>query len=129
MAKQKLDGRTILVVEDEPFIALDLAQTFEAAGAIVTMVRTLPQALAAVESDGLSAAILDHALGQDDSSQLCERLDERRIPYMLYSGLDQVDGACGEAPLLRKPAPPKTLISAVERLLENKSCVSCSQHR
>jgi len=113
MAQQRLDGRNILVVEDEPFIALDLTETLEAVGAQVTMARTLPEALTAVQDSGLSAAILDHAIGPDKSSQVCEKLDGREIPYVMYSGADQIDGPCGDAPLIQKPAPPDTLVNAV----------------
>jgi len=77
-----LVGRSILIVEDEPLIALDIRRSFEAAGARVVVMRTLQTALAAVEDPDLSAAILDHALGKDDSSQLCERLKERDIPFV-----------------------------------------------
>jgi hypothetical protein len=33
MERPKLNGRTILVVEDEPLIALDIVQAFQTAGA------------------------------------------------------------------------------------------------
>ena len=59
--------------------------------------RSLRDALVAVEDGALSAAILDHALGDGDSSQFCERLKERNIPYVLYSGFSHLDGACGDA--------------------------------
>jgi hypothetical protein len=39
-----------------------------------------------VEHDGLSAAIMDHALSDGDSTDLCARLKERGIPYLSYSG-------------------------------------------
>jgi DNA-binding response OmpR family regulator len=61
-----LAGRSILIVEDEPLIALDIQRGFEAAGARVMTMRSLQTALAAVEDPDLSAAILDHALGKDD---------------------------------------------------------------
>jgi PleD family two-component response regulator len=58
----KLHGRSILIVEDEPLIALDIAQAFEDAGAEIVVTSTLHHALVLVEHDGLSAAVLDHAL-------------------------------------------------------------------
>jgi CheY-like chemotaxis protein len=86
MQRPSLDGRSILVVEDEPLIAMDIAQAFEATGAALTTTNTLHHAMILVEHDGLSGAILDHSLGDGDSSLLCTRLKERGIPFMIYSG-------------------------------------------
>ena len=77
-----LAGRAILVVEDEALIALDIAQALEAAGAAVTTTNTLKHALILVEHDGLCGAILDHALGDGDSSLLCSRLTERKFRFL-----------------------------------------------
>lgn len=70
-----LKGLSILVVEDEPLIALDIAVAFEESGAHITSTNTLKHAVLLVEHDGLSGAILDHALPDGDSSILCQRLD------------------------------------------------------
>ena len=61
---------------------------------------TLKEALVLVEHDGLSLAILDHALGDGDSTRLCERLRERGIPFLIYSGL---------LPKSRRPISPRSL--------------------
>ena len=78
-----LTGRLILIVEDEPLIAMDLAQAFERAGARVVSANTLRHAVLLVENDDLSAAVLDHGLGDGDSSRLCERLKQREVPFLL----------------------------------------------
>jgi DNA-binding NtrC family response regulator len=113
----RLDGRSILIVEDEPMIALDIAQAFELAGASVVTTNTLRQATLLVENDGLSAAVLDHALGDGTSDQLCERLKVKAIPFVTYSGFSRLDGACGEAPSIAKPADPADIVRIVARLL------------
>jgi len=113
----KLHGWEVLIVEDEPLIALEIAQAFHDVGARVTTTTTLKQAVTLVEHDGLAAAILDHALGDGDSTTLCERLKERNIPFVIYSGLDKVSGACAEGVLLGKPASADVLIATVEGLL------------
>ena len=46
-----------------------------------------------VEHDGLSGAILDHSLGDGNSSLLYARLKERGIPFLIYSGLEKVEGS------------------------------------
>jgi len=52
-----------------------------------------------VEHHGLSAAVLDHALGDGDGSLLCAGLKERDIPFLIYSS-----GECKGAPQVYKPA-------------------------
>jgi len=113
---RKLAGRSILIVEDEPFIAIEIVDAFKTAGAAVATATSLKQALVLVEHEGLAAAILDHALGDGDSSQLCARLKERDIPFVIYSGFSKIEGVCAEAPLVKKPASPDVLIATVEGL-------------
>jgi len=113
-----LTGRSILIVEDEPLIVMDITQAFEGSGAELTTTNTLRHALLLVEHDGLSAAILDHALGDGDSSLLYARLRERGVPFLIYSGYARGEGAaCQDAPYIGKPAPHQTLRTAVEDLI------------
>ena len=93
MERPTLQGRSILIVEDEPIIVMDLTQALEHTGAAVTSTNTLKHALLLVEHDGLSAAILDHALGDDNSTLLYKRLKERGIPFLIYSGFPKIEGA------------------------------------
>lgn len=115
--ERPLAGRVILVIEDEPLIALDIQQAFEEAGAATLSARTLADALNAVEEPTLSAAIVDHVLGDDDSSELCQRLEERNIPFVTYSGIANVNGPCGMAKHIDKPASPSILVTTVKALL------------
>jgi DNA-binding response OmpR family regulator len=121
---RSLDGRSILIVEDEPLVALDIAYAFQAAGAHIIMERTLPSALLAAENSGLSAAILDHGLGDGDSSQLCKRLTERGIPFVVHTGYSEVDGVCSSGVHIGKPADPQVLVTAVEGLLRVRAPAS-----
>jgi len=115
--KGSLRGRSILIVEDEPLIVMDITQALEDSGAELTTTNTLRHALLLVEHDGLSAAILDHALGDGDSSLLCARLKKRGIPFVIYSGYERVEGACKGAPHIAKPASQQELLAAVENLI------------
>ena len=115
-----LTGRSILIVEDEPLIAIDVQIVFEAAGAKTTLARTLKAALVAAEAADLSAAILDHALGDGNSAQLCERLKERDIPFLIYSGFKEFDGARNDGAHVEKPATPSVLIASVVGLLARR---------
>ena len=87
--------------------------------AALTTTNTL-YALILVEHDGLSGAILDHALGDGDSSLLYARLRERGIPFLIYSGFDAVGGASAGAPHISKPAAPGELVAAMEKLIRER---------
>jgi len=115
--KGSLTGRSILVVEDEPLIAMAISQALEESGAEVTTTNTLRHALLLVEHDGLSAAILDHSLGDGNSSLLYARLRERGIPFVIYSGFERRVVSCKDAPHISKPASAEVLLAAMEDLI------------
>ena len=118
MDRHTLAGRSILIVEDEPLIALGIVQAFEVAGAEVKAARTLAEAKSLVEQDPLSAAVLDFGLGDDDADALCERLAARSIPFVLHSGYGRVGEAHRGGIVIPKPADPITLVTALAKALE-----------
>jgi CheY-like chemotaxis protein len=59
MTTRTLDGRAILIVEDEPLILLDMTTALEATGAAITSTNTLKHAMLLVEHDGLACAVLE----------------------------------------------------------------------
>jgi DNA-binding response OmpR family regulator len=115
-----LRGRSTLLVEDEPLIGMDIRTALENAGAHVTATTTVRHALILAAHDGLAAAIMDHALADGDSAEMCARLKARGIPYVSYSGYDPVKGASDDAPHVSKPASMDTLLTAVEGLLADR---------
>ena len=119
-----LAGRSILVVEDNPIISMDVVQGLQVAGASVSAARALSDALRKVDCLSLSAAVLDHALNDGDASQICARLDERNIPFVIYSGYDYVEGPCSEGEHVRKPVRPEVLVAAVVDMLRDRERAS-----
>jgi DNA-binding response OmpR family regulator len=115
-----LTGRLILIVEDEPLIALNMTLAFEDEGAWVTRARTLKEALIGVEDFALSVGILDHALSDGDNSRVCERMKERNIPFIAYSGYDHPRGPCLGGVHIRKPASMSLLVTTVKDLLAHR---------
>lgn len=107
MERPKLHGRSILIVENEPLIALDIAQAFEDAGAEMVVTSTVHHALVLVEHDDLSAAVLDHAPPDGDSSPLCERLRDRKLPFVIHSGLTKLHGRAQRESTLPSPRARK----------------------
>jgi CheY-like chemotaxis protein len=112
-----LFGRTILVVEDEFLIALDIVTALEGAGANVVAATTLDRATQFVERDELSAAVLDFGLRGGDANGLCARLNERDVPYVLHSAYSHLGDQCHRGVVVPKPANPSALIDALLRLL------------
>ena len=115
--ERPLEGRSILVVEDEPLIALDVTRMLKEAGATVHMARTLADALSKADDPDLSAAVLDHGLKDADTSEVCAKLKERGIPFLLYSGYTNIEGVCSEGELVHKPAHPAVLVATVADVL------------
>lgn len=114
----ELTGFKILIVEDEPIVALDIVSAFEEAGASVSVATTLTEATSIVEQGGLSAAVLD--FGQD-SNELCTRLRERGSPFVLYSGYGIFGDTCVGGVVIPKPAAPAALVEAISGLLRPTS--------
>ena len=113
-------GCWILVVEDQTLVALDIAHSFSEAGATVLRAATLKEGWRLAEHAQLSAAILDFGLSDGDSGVLCARLTERGIPFVVFTGYDEVPETCRAGVLVRKPARPETLLETVAQLLERK---------
>ena len=121
MQRPSLEGRHVLIVEDEPLIAYDIAQAFEPTGAVLTTTTTLEHALILAQHDNLSAAILDHALPDGDCSELCKVLTQRDIPFVVYSGFGPSSDACKHAQHLSKPADPQLLVTVLQDLILGRS--------
>jgi DNA-binding response OmpR family regulator len=115
-----LRGCSILVVEDEAPIAMNIVTALEAAGANATTTTSVCHALILAEHDGLSAAVMDHALSDGDSTALCARLKERGIPYVSYGGHGPVEGASENSIYISKPVTMEVLVNALEGLLVGK---------
>lgn len=115
-----LVGCTVLIVEDEPLIALDISRVVERAGANTLQARSLADARRLVDHDGLSAAVLDFGLGDGDAAALCDRLSERGIPFVLHSGYDHPSEACSQGIVIPKPASPQTIVDALLKSLETR---------
>jgi DNA-binding response OmpR family regulator len=120
MSRPHLQGSSILVVEDEPLITMDISMAFEHTGAHLTTTNTVKHARLLVEHDGLTAAILDHALADGECTNLCARLLERNIPFLMYSGAEKsTEGPCKDAPHISKPSTHERLLDAMEELIRD----------
>ncbi len=104
----KTQTSRILVVEDEPLIALDLMLGFEEAG--LTVVGVAPDvdiAMRMIADDPPDMATLDYNLGNQTCSDVAHLLDRLDIPFV-YVTAQLIEREIGVtlpvAPLVRKPA-------------------------
>jgi DNA-binding response OmpR family regulator len=117
MGNTELAGHSILIVEDEPLVALDIVDCFTKAGASVLRAQKLEDGLRLAGHPDLSAAVLDFGLSDGEGTALCERLKERGIPFVLHSGYSHVHDACLAGVVIPKPAHPSALVAAIAQLL------------
>ena len=117
--RRSLHGMPILVVEDDPLIALDLKATLENAGVVVLgPARRLVDAMLLAENSLPVAAVLDVRLEVGTSLPLAQWFAERDVPYLFQtSDATLIDAAYSAAPVLRKPFRPEQLIAALVALL------------
>jgi len=112
-----LSGRCILIVEDEPLITMEIAAVLESARASVCTAATLQQALRLAEEPELALAIIDLALGRETPLKVCNRLAERSVPFLIYSGYSDIPPECKPHAVLHKPADRETILRAVAALI------------
>src|SRR5215469_2491681 len=112
-----MKGHTILIVEDDPLIRLELTNLFESVGAQVIGARTGEEALKAIGEFRICAALLDYGLQEDNAAQLCRRLLECQIPYMFYTGYPDLEQIYPHAVIVEKPASGAVLLGAMADLI------------
>jgi len=120
---RRLENRSVLVVEDNPIIALDLQIILEAAGAtVVGPAYDLSKALNLIEANNVNAAVLDYLLQAGDTLPLARVLGERGIPFLFQtSDPESVARKHAGALILPKPYRPDQLTSAVYSLVRETS--------
>jgi DNA-binding response OmpR family regulator len=110
----------ILIVEDEPMIALTLQDVLVDAGFEVTGVAgKLEKALALIESAGCDAAIVDANLAGVSASPAALALAARNLPFILLSGYspEQLRDSFPATLFMKKPCHPAELIQALKTIV------------
>ncbi len=78
--------RTLLVLEDEPLIAITVVDELEAAGFSVTSVMSCEEAIASLECNTPDAVVVDVVVRDGSSEAVASKLVEAKIPFIVYSG-------------------------------------------
>ena len=81
-----LDGKQILVIEDDPVIAADYHFRLRRLGATDTIEPSNQRALEYLGTHHVDAAIVDYHLGDGPCVPVVEFLTSLRIPFILVSG-------------------------------------------
>lgn len=79
-------GARILLLEDEPIIAMTLADLLEDRGCTVHLAHSLSAASDAIEDGEFDAAILDINIAGNKSYGVAERLLHLAVPFVFASG-------------------------------------------
>ena len=109
----------ILVVEDEPFIAMGLEQLLPKLGyEVVSVASHLREALTKAEAGGFDLAILDVNLSGELSYRVADVLLARGVPFIFCTAYaDVAFGRYTHVPVLQKPFDKKALSRAIEEAL------------
>lgn len=98
--------KRILVVDDEPLIAMLLCDWLEELGhTVIGPAHSVKDALALLESEPVDGAILDVTLGQENSFDIAEALQKLSVPTVFATGHgpDSLEERFRAAPMLPKP--------------------------
>lgn len=116
-----LEGRRILIMDDEPILALDLQLTLQDARAVVIgPATTVAAALDLMEAQRLDCALLDVRMGRDDGFAVARKLSERGVPWLFHTGdadPNRLQRDWPQCRILTKPSAPSELIAGLASLL------------
>lgn len=120
-----LKGKRILVVEDDYFIAADMARVLQRDDMIVIgPVGSVTEANDRLETHAPDAAILDIELGSKTSYRLADRLIGENVPILFVTGYDgwHLPEPYVSQPRLTKPAGDEELVSVLHSMMRGGRC-------
>jgi CheY-like chemotaxis protein len=109
----------VLIVEDDPIIALDFEETIRGLG--VKMVRTVAsvaRALQVIAEQAPDFALLDVGLAYEKSYAVAERLQALKVPFAFVTGYStevKLPTAFANQPRLPKPFTTEALQAALQQ--------------
>lgn len=129
-----LDVGCVLLLEDEPFIAIDLEETLTEAGArSVISLGSIVDALEWLKSNSPDMAVLDPHLRDGTCSAVAAALVERGIPFLVHSGDMQSVLEAGSpfafGEWVSKPSMPENLIGKCRLALAHRDSTCKSKPR
>lgn len=120
-----LRGKKVLLVEDEPLVALEIEAHLLGLGCeIVGPAATVAAARELIETYRCDAALLDANLGGSRVDELAARLGERGVPFAFATGYgrEAAPARFADTPVLNKPFSTGELLSILRTLMEGGAC-------
>ncbi len=108
----------LLIVEDDPFIALDLSDQLAKAGfTVIGSASNVAEALDILSKQDCDVALVDIHLAKETSEQVALTLIARKIPFITLTGYSAPQRGSGfqSAPILHKPVEMTLLIAELRR--------------
>jgi two-component SAPR family response regulator len=120
--------RRILIVEDEPIVALNYAAILQEAGyESVGPVGSIKQGLDLVASEQLDGAVLDIDISGAPVDPIIVALRAKRVPYIFVSAYPERAGRYGNAIFVEKPCTAAQLFAAVKRLMPRPEAIAAAR--
>jgi DNA-binding response OmpR family regulator len=115
-----MPGRSILIVEDEPLIAMMLEDFLETLGHRVhATCGTVAEAIGEAEKGGFDAAILDVNLNGESAWPIASKLREMQVPFVIATGghVEPPPAEFRDVPTIEKPYTVDRVTPALEAAL------------
>jgi PAS domain S-box-containing protein len=115
-----LSGQRVLIVEDDFYIATDIARAVRGAGAeVIGPCPTTASALRELGDTAPTAAMVDINLGSGPSFEIARALKDRRIPFVFVTGYgdEVIPLQFSNTPRLEKPVELRRAINTLAEAL------------
>jgi CheY-like chemotaxis protein len=117
MGRADLTGQTILLVEEQPIVALDLRTALEDAGAKVVVARDAAEALASIKQSAFTSAVLDLRPSSDDHRRIARALKKKGVRFIFHATQPPEDVTTVRgAPVFQKPTRAQDIVRALANL-------------
>ncbi|HTV79764.1 MAG TPA: hypothetical protein VMF03_16035 [Steroidobacteraceae bacterium] len=119
LERSALSGMSVLVVEDEYYVATEMAEQIErVGGSVIGPFATSDEAFAELTHSAPDCALLDINTGSGPSFELADALLAQGVPFAFLTGYDggSVPQRFSAVERVQKPAQSRTVIAALSKL-------------